>query len=397
MKIIVLGIPHTKTIDPAISGISDCAFTMKAFNLCRMMVEEGHEVIHIGTEGSNPICSKNIDVMSHEEWEPVFGKRADSGLLKTDLPPDYAAKYHERVKAAIVSLGLKPQTAIICLPWGGEQEVAVQGINQPVVASGIGNFHPFARYRVYESYATLTACLAKEDKLHNPQWYNVVIPNGIDSDLFGPVEVKKKPYALFMGRIMENKGLRTAIQTCRTEKIHLKIAGPGFAESFIDKGDDVEILGSIGAAQRRELMRFAMATFTPSYYVEPFGNVAVEAAMSGCPVISTDWGAFAEHVIHGHTGFRCRDFRQFRAALNSVKTIDPNVCHAWAKANYSLEPIARRYTEFFRMILNLSKGGWYEGGTVDLNWMKMDYSMFKDTNKNLLKEDFKKQPRSSLR
>ena len=377
MRIIILGVPHTKTIDPAVSGITDCAFTMKAWNLCRMMVDEGHEVVHIGTEGSNPACSRNIDVMSHDEWEPVFGQRADSQLLKTDLPPEYAAKYHERVRAAIVSLGWPAKSAIVCLPWGGEQISAVAGIDQYIVASGIGNSHPFAEYRVYESYANLHACLDKEGNLHTAKWYHVVIPNGLDPTLFGPVEREKKPFALFMGRIMENKGLRVAVQACREAKIHLKIAGPGFPGSFIEPSDDVECLGIIGATQRRELMRTAIATFTPSYYLEPFGNVAVEAAMSGCPVIATDWGAFTEHVIHGYTGYRCRTFEHFVWALENANKIDPEVCHKWAMANYSLGPIGRRYTEFFRMILDLDRGGWYEKREREqLDWLKMDYSMF---------------------
>jgi glycosyltransferase involved in cell wall biosynthesis len=382
MHVIILGVPHTKTVDPAVSNITDCAFTMKVWNLCRMMKAEGHEVVHLGTEGSNPDCSRNIDVMSHAEWNLVFGKRADTHLLKTDMPPDYAHKYNSRVRAAIVSLGWTAKSAIVCLPWGGEQLAAVQGIPQFIVASGIGNFHPFASHRVYESYANLHAMLDKEDKLCSPQWYHVVIPNGIDPALFGPIEQTKKPFALFMGRIMENKGLRIAVQTCRSEKIHLKIAGPGFPESFLEPDDDVECLGIIGANERRELMRTAVATFAPSYYVEPFGNVAVEAAMSGCPVIATDFGAFTEHVIHGHTGFRCRTMDHFRFALRNARTIRPDVCQEWAKANYSLGPVGKRYTEFFEMILDLQVsgpgGGWYRDHPErkQLDWMTMDYSMF---------------------
>jgi glycosyltransferase involved in cell wall biosynthesis len=381
MRIIILGVPHTKTLDPATSGISDCAFTMKVWNLCRMMMTEGHEVVHIGTEGSNPICTRNINVMTHAEWEPVFGERADTKLLKTDLPPDYAAKYIERTRSAIVSLGWPAKSAIICLPWGGAQLSAVEGTNQFVVASGIGNSHPFALHRVYESYANLHACLDKENNLCTPKWYHVVIPNGIDPDLFGPVSREKQPFALFMGRIMENKGLRVAVQACREAKIHLKIAGPGYPAPFLEKDDDVEYLRTIGAEQRRWLMRHALATFTPSYYLEPFGNVSVEAQMSGCPVISTDFGAFVEHVIHGKTGWRCRTFEQFVWALKHAGDIDPFVCRAWADANYGLVPIGKRYTEFFKMVLGLRDEGWYEPrpDRGDLNWLNMDYSMFGST------------------
>ena len=378
MRIVILGVPHTKTLDPAKSDISDCAFTMKVWNLCRMMVDEGHEVVHIGTEGSSPACARNIDVMSHAEWEPVFGARADTKLLKTDIPPEYAAKYIERVRAAIVSLGWPAKSAIVCLPWGGEQLSAVQGIDHFIVASGIGNWSPFAEYRVYESYSNFHACRGMEGKFCDPPWYHVVIPNGVDHELFGPVEKEKQPFALFMGRIMENKGLRIAVQTCRAEKIHLKIAGPGFPAPFLEPGDDVEYLGIIGAVQRRELMRFALATFTPSYYLEPFGNVAVEAAMSGCPVIATDFGAFTEHVVHGHTGYRCRTMDHFRWALRNAGQINPETCRRWAVANYSLSPIGRRYTEFFRMVLDINRNGWYEEhhDRANLDWMKMDYAMF---------------------
>lgn len=378
MRIVILGIPHTKTLDPATSGISDCAFTMKVWNLCRMMVAEGHEVVHIGTEGSNPPCSRNIDVMTHAEWEPVFGQRADSKLLKMTLPPDYKAKYIERVRAAIISLGWPAKTAVICVTWGGEQVVATNGLNQYAVASGIGNSNPYCQYRVYESYANLHACLAKEGNLHKPMWYHVVIPNGIDPNLFGPVTKDKKPYALFMGRIMENKGLRVAVQVCRGAKMPLKIAGPGYPAPFFDAKDDCEYLGIIGAEKRRELMREATVLFAPSYYLEPFGNVSVEAQMSGCPVLSSDWGAFTEHVINGKTGWRCRNYDIFAWALARVKDIDPFLCRKWAEANYSLDVIGRKYTEYFQMVLDKRNAGWYEPhperATIGLG--TMDFSMF---------------------
>ena len=67
----------------------------------------------------------------------------------------------------------------------------------------------------------------------------------------------------------------------------------------------------------------------------------------------------------------------FRWALRNVDEISPDVCRQWAVANYSLAPIGRRYTEFFKMILDLREGGWYQDHPErdQLDWMKMDYSM----------------------
>src|SRR6266436_493667 len=72
MKIIVLGVPHTKTTRECCI----CPFTMKAWSQCRMFHRRGHEVIHLGVEGSDPECSENVVVVSGEEWKRVFQRPA---------------------------------------------------------------------------------------------------------------------------------------------------------------------------------------------------------------------------------------------------------------------------------------------------------------------------------
>jgi hypothetical protein len=69
MRFHVLGLFHTQTR----REFSPCAFTIKVFNLCKMLTDLGHEVIHYGTEGSNPPCTENVSVLSYDKYMELEG------------------------------------------------------------------------------------------------------------------------------------------------------------------------------------------------------------------------------------------------------------------------------------------------------------------------------------
>lgn len=115
-------------------------------------------------------------------------------------------------------------------------------------------------------------------------------------------------------------------------------------------------------------MAGAKAVFVPTIYVEPFGNVAVEAQGCGTPVITTDWGAFTETVIDGVTGFRCHTFGEFKRAVEKAHTLNSYAIRQHAIRNYSLEVIGEKYERYFERLSLLwnadpVNGGWYEGRT----------------------------------
>src|SRR6478609_4791496 len=68
MKIIVLGVPHTQTT----REFNTCPFTAKAWNQCRMFHRRGHEVIHLGVEGSDPPCSENVEIVARQDWSKLY-------------------------------------------------------------------------------------------------------------------------------------------------------------------------------------------------------------------------------------------------------------------------------------------------------------------------------------
>jgi hypothetical protein len=124
-------------------------------------------------------------------------------------------------------------------------------------------------------------------------------------------------------------------------------------------------------------MKNAKALLAPTHFNEPFGGVMVEALFCGTPVITTDWGGFAENNLHGVTGYRCRTMEQFEWACRNIDKIDRKACHDWAMNNFSLERVALMYEEYFETLSKVhdGSGGFYASnpGRKNLDWMVRYY------------------------
>ena len=106
-------------------------------------------------------------------------------------------------------------------------------------------------------------------------------------------------------------------------------------------------------------MSRAQALFIASKYGEPFGGVQVEAWLSGTPVISPDYAAFAEMNRHNITGFRCRTFKDYVEAVENVQYLLPIQSRKHGE-RYLLENIAPEFERYFQDVTNIYTGkGWY--------------------------------------
>jgi glycosyltransferase involved in cell wall biosynthesis len=116
-------------------------------------------------------------------------------------------------------------------------------------------------------------------------------------------------YALFVGRLSPEKGLRVLLKAWQTlhGTIPLKIVGTGPDEEPLrsEYGNlaGVEWLGSRSSAEVLELLADAKCLVMPSEWYETFGRTIAEALSRGTPVIASRLGAMAELVIDGKTGF----------------------------------------------------------------------------------------------
>jgi glycosyltransferase involved in cell wall biosynthesis len=379
----VLGIPHTITL----KEYSVCAFTQKVLNLCRMLKSLGHEVIHYGHEDSIVDCSEHVTVITKQEHFDVYGEHdwKNKGFPKFNTDDLVYRKFAEKAVNEI-NKRKKRNDFLLCPYGGGHKAIADQLSDLIVCEPGIG--YPsghFARFKIFESYAVLHAYhgLNAVKTSKNNFWYDVVIPNYYDIDDFN-YSFNKDDYLLFMGRVSISKGVHIAIELANECKQKLIIAGPDMGNELVKfKGSESEFIsyvGQVGPKQRSDLLSRAKCVLLPSTFLEPFCGVHVEAMLCGTPVISSDWGAFAEYNLHGYTGFRCNTFDQFVRAIRSIDQIDPSFCNSWAVKNFSIDRVATMYDEYFDNVMEVYTGrGWYSTYKKDknLNFRKFDFKISK--------------------
>lgn len=117
-------------------------------------------------------------------------------------------------------------------------------------------------------------------------------------------------YALFVGRLSAEKGVKTLLKAWRlVHDVPLKIVGDGpLREDVLVQirqnrwEDRVEWLGRRSRAEVFQLMKEARVLIVPSEWYESFPLTIVEAFASGLPVIGSRIGAIQEVVQDGRTG-----------------------------------------------------------------------------------------------
>lgn len=207
-------------------------------------------------------------------------------------------------------------------------------------------------HRVYESYAWLhhVAGFYRDDEMH---FFDDVIPNCFDEKDF-TFNSTIGDYLLYMGRPNPRKGLPIIEEIAKRVDIPVLIAGQPGAPI-----PNTEYVGLVTGQRKRDLLAGARALLTPTTYLEPFGGVAVEAMLSGTPVIATDYGAFTETVVPGLTGIRCRTLREFLDATNEVANISRDDVYRTARSKYTLDVGAQMYGNYLRTLETLYQDGWY--------------------------------------
>lgn len=143
-------------------------------------------------------------------------------------------------------------------------------------------------------------------------------PNFVD-DTHKIEKDSKGDYAVFIGRLGEEKGIETLIKAWKDlEGVPLKIVGSGpDADKFKKLAQrinihNIEFLGYRPHIECMNILAGARFLIMPSIWYETFGLTIVEAFSHYKPVIASNLGAMADIISDGMTGllFKPKDFEE---------------------------------------------------------------------------------------
>ena len=330
-------------------------FSQATIRFAKILKSLGHHVIIYGPEPeeNDAPCDELVTVIHKEERETLLGVN--------DTPYQYAfieswSPIWQLANARMIKEIAKrkePRDFILTIGGGSQKPVADAHPDLMCVEYSIGYQGSFSPYRVFESHIWRHWTYANQG-IGDGRFFDTVIPC-----FFDPVEFRwcgsKKPYALYVGRLVHRKGIAIACRAAEAAGVPLKVIGHG-DPSLVTNG--AEYLGALSMEERNEWMSDAQCVLCPTQYIEPFCCVAVEAQMCGTPVVSTDFGGFVETVEHGRTGFRCNYLGEFADAIRACAMLDPLYIEARAVELYSMAAVAPQYQAYFERLSLLWDKGW---------------------------------------
>ena len=175
-----------------------------------------------------------------------------------------------------------------------------------------------------------------------------IVLNGVDTDLYRPLDGIPQGLA-FLGRLVPQKGVATAIRVARRTGTPLRIGGIAPDKAFFEAevrphlGHGIEYLGELDARESRRLLAESAALLFPIRGREAFGLVMAEALACGTPVVALRAGPVPEVVRDGITGFVCDDEDQMVAAVARIGAISRPDCRDDAVRRFDLDRVVTDY------------------------------------------------------
>jgi glycosyltransferase involved in cell wall biosynthesis len=181
-------------------------------------------------------------------------------------------------------------------------------------------------------------------------------------------------FALFVGRLSEEKGVRTLLDAWPRlrNRLPLKVIGQGPLEaelialadrSAANSGQDIdrneiEYLGQLSQTEVYAAMGDAAVLILPSHCAESFGRVVIEAFAKGTPVICANQGGQAE-LVHPGVGatFRSGDADDLARVIDELISESSLMTDGSVRPHFeilnAMRPVARlEYETHYNALIN---------------------------------------------
>jgi len=338
-----------------------------------MMRSAGYTVIHYGNAGAVSGANEQVDVLSQEETEYYLGKHDPAAPAFYEDRVNTSSRLYQIFNSSLHRrLGARVEPGdVLCYPFGNAHADALVGPCEEKlkqvhhVEIGVGYEETFCSHVVFDSYAWMHWHLGKKfqsspanDRQRNGSDYNWVIRNYFDLEEWTP-EYQTGKYLAYLGRICDAKGLRVIVEIAKAlPDTEIVICGQGDPKTYTSQADNITYKAPIWGKARSEFLAGASALLTPTRYVEPFGLVAVEAMLSGTPVLASPYGGFTETVRPGVTGYLCHTLGDWLVAIESAKALDRRVIRREVES-YDMYKVASEYHKVFQQVTDLGHRGWF--------------------------------------
>jgi glycosyltransferase involved in cell wall biosynthesis len=188
--------------------------------------------------------------------------------------------------------------------------------------------------------------------------YVTTIHHGVDLAAL-PFQATAGDALVVFGRIHPDKGTATAIAIARAAGRRLMICGivqdaryfTEQIEPHID-GDRVMYLGSVGPADRAEVLGSAAALLHPVSFAEPFGLSVVEAMTCGTPVVAYRRGSMPEVIDENLTGYLVDNVAEAVVALERAVRLDRAAVRERATSRFGAGRMVEDYLRVNRRVVD---------------------------------------------
>ena len=170
-----------------------------------------------------------------------------------------------------------------------------------------------------------------------------VLRNGVAEMRLPDMQVDDS--VLIAGRISPEKGVDHALKAARGAGRPVRIVGAFYDPGYEIDLDGADLMGELTREELRRVMARSAATVCAVRWDEPFGLVAAEAQMAGCPVAAYRRGAMPEVVEDGVGGIlaEAEDIDALATSINKCIALDRQAVRSSARLRLGLEDALDRY------------------------------------------------------